>query len=84
MPDGHYRQFLWVVFLNYFVQNSWSVLLLWRVLEKTHSAEWMAFALMLGTVADVFVGLLGPQRGGGQSIATVILFQTLIMGVGVF
>lgn len=84
MPDGHYRQFLWVVFLNYFVQNSWSVLLLWRVLEKTHSAEWMAFALMLGTVADVFVGLLGPQRGGGQSIATVILFQTLMMGIGVF
>ncbi|WP_053958870.1 MFS transporter [Sulfobacillus thermosulfidooxidans] len=83
MPYAHYRQFLWVVFLNYFVQNSWSVLLLWRVLEKTHSAVWMAFALMLGTISDVFVGLLGPQRGGGQSIASIMLFQTVIMGVGV-
>lgn len=64
---------------SYFVQSAWSVLIIWRVMEESHSVLWMAAALVLGFLADIVVGIMGPQKGGGKNIAHIVLAQAMVL-----
>ncbi len=78
------NRFLWAVGMSYFVQSAWFVLLIWRVMEQTHSDLWMACALALGFCADIVVGVMGPQKGGGRNIAQLVFSEALLFFLASF
>lgn len=78
----HLRSLFSGIALYYLAENLWRTVLLWRVLTLTHSSIWMGVAVLADTAPTIVVGVLGPHRGFGKTLSSVVGMQAVAMALG--